>query len=126
MVLLDTSAIIDLGRGNRQLEERINRMEKAGEQIKVPSPAIFELAAGGPARLDEKRRMLLRKMQSVPFNEEHAEAAAIIYRDLREKGSDIGIFDSMIAAVAIKENEPVMTRNVKHFKRIRGIIIEEY
>ena len=73
MVLLDTSALIDLAKGRHKAWKAIQRFEKNQEPIRIPTPAIFEFSAGSPPGLDEKRRKLLDRMHPVAFNEEHAE-----------------------------------------------------
>lgn len=39
---------------------------------------------------------------------------------------EIDAIDSMIAAIALLENEPLLTRNTKHFTRIKGLRVESY
>lgn len=45
---------------------------------------------------------------------------------LIEEGSQIDREDCIIAATAIQENEPVLTRNESHFNRVPNLDVETY
>ncbi|HIH20511.1 TPA: type II toxin-antitoxin system VapC family toxin [Candidatus Micrarchaeota archaeon] len=126
MALMDTSAVIDFGDGVKSAVEIVNRLEREGEAIKVSAITIFELASGNPLGLSEKMRRLLQPMQLIHFNPEHAELGGSIFKKLRLKGLDIGSLDSMIAGVALCENERIVTGNVKHFSRVEGLKVITY
>ncbi|MFH1106456.1 MAG: PIN domain-containing protein [Candidatus Micrarchaeota archaeon] len=125
MALIDTSAVIDLGHGNKKAREAV---ERAGGQyaVKVPAPVIFELSAGNPAGLDERRRRLVGVFAEMPFTAAHAEKAGIVYKQLREKGLEIDAFDAMIAGTALVEGQPVITANARHFSRVEGLQVISY
>ncbi len=123
---MDTSAIIDLGRGDKRAAGAAENAELRGETLFVSAISVFELSAGSPPGIDEKRRRLLEPMRTLPFSQEHAETAGRIYKQLRKNGSDIGAFDAMIAAAAICENEPLITSNKKHFSRVDGLSLIFY
>ena len=126
MALMDTSAIIDLGRGNKRVLEAAAKAEREGERLLACTISVFELSAGSPPGIEEKRRRLLEPMGIVRLTQEHAEAAGKIYKNLRESGSGIGAFDALIAATAICENEPLITANKKHFGRVDGLALVFY
>ena len=52
--------------------------------------------------------------------------AAKIEADLRNNGEIIDVEDIMIAAISINNNETLVTRNKKHFERIKDLKIETY
>lgn len=56
-----------------------------------------------------------------PFNDAVAWRAAEIYRDLRKRGTMIGENDVWIAATALEAGGVLVTRNMKHFREIRGL-----
>lgn len=126
MVVLDTSAVIDLARGNPSLSSKLLEFEKNGVVLRISSITVFELCSGFPPGLEEKRRLLLQKMAVVSFNEAHAESAGKIHSILRRAGQEIGALDAMIAAVALTESEVLLTRNVKHFARVPNLKVQEY
>ena len=125
MAVMDTSALIDLGNGNRRILEAI---EKAGgeHELVIPAPAVFELSAGSPAGLDESRRRLVGIFTVLPFTSAHAEQAGNVFRQLKNKGREIGALDAMIAGMALVEKQPVITANAKHFSRVEGLEVITY
>ncbi len=58
-----------------------------------------------------------------PFNDAVAWRAAVIFNDLRRRGFPTGENDLWIAATAVEADETLVTRNVKHFREIRGLRI---
>lgn len=58
-----------------------------------------------------------------PFNDAVAWRAAVIFNDLRRRGMPTGENDIWIAATAVEAGETLVTRNVKHFREIRGLRI---
>ena len=55
-----------------------------------------------------------------------AEKAGEIHGTLAKGGQGIDNIDAMIAATALLENETVLTRNIKHFSRVKGLRVESY
>ena len=58
------------------------------------------------------------------------DTAAIAYGDIRseleKKGEPIGMNDLIIAATALAEGSVLVTHNVKEFKRVPGLIVEDW
>ena len=123
---MDTSAVIDLGKGKEKILSIIRLLDAKGEELSISSISVFELAAGSPAGIEENRKKLLETFQIIPMSYEQAEKGALIYRKLRDECRDIGAFDSMIAGVALIENEQLITANAKHFERVSGLQIIKY
>ena len=38
----------------------------------------------------------------------------------------IGDFDLIIASIALQQNEKLATRNLKHFNRVPGLLVEQW
>lgn len=123
---MDTSAVIDLGKGREKILSIIRLLDAKGEELSISSITVFELAAGSPAGIEENRKKLIETFQIIPLSPEQAEKGALIYRKLRDEGKDIGTFDSLIAGVALIENEQLITANAKHFERVSGLQILKY
>lgn len=49
-----------------------------------------------------------------------------IFRDLKDRGELIGGNDLWIAAIALRFGMPLVTRNVEHFSRVNGLVVEAY
>lgn len=56
-----------------------------------------------------------------PFNDDVAWRAAEVFADLRRRGVPTGENDLWIAATALTTGQTLVTRNVKHFREIRGL-----
>ena len=55
-----------------------------------------------------------------------AKKAAIIQAELRSKGAEIGHTDTLIAGIAITSNLQLITNNTAHFKRIKGLKLDNW
>jgi tRNA(fMet)-specific endonuclease VapC len=62
----------------------------------------------------------------VPFDETCAAEFGAVASELADRGSPIGEFDALIAAHAIVLEVTLVTNNVKHFNRIRGLKVENW
>jgi predicted nucleic acid-binding protein len=60
----------------------------------------------------------------LPFDLEAARAHARIAAELFASGETIGQHDLMIAAAALARGYAVLTHNVRHFERVRGLVVE--
>jgi predicted nucleic acid-binding protein len=122
-ICVDTDVIIDhlRGRGPGVLifENIVKNKKPATTQINK-----FELLCG--IRQEKEIKIIqdcLSGFEILPFDDIAASESAKIYRDLKSKGSLIGIRDIMIAGVAKFHKLPVATNNIKDFKRINGLRI---
>ena len=55
-----------------------------------------------------------------------AKTAATIKAELRKKGTEIGHTDTLIAGIAITSELQLITNNMKHFKHIKGLKIDNW
>lgn len=74
----------------------------------------------------KKAQPALDPYKIVSFDDQIARAAATIRRDLRTRGQLIADFDICIAATAIQMGQPLVTRNISHFKRIKNLAVIDY
>ena len=85
----------------------------------VSSVTRAELFAGRNA--DEKGvRVLLSSMTELSVDQAVAERAGRIRRT-----TGIGLADALIAATALEHRLVLVTRNVRHFERIRGLRLRQ-
>jgi tRNA(fMet)-specific endonuclease VapC len=132
MACLDTNFIIDIIKGKISIET-LNKLED--NSLSIASPSIVEIIRGLHLKStsqnikhneEEKIENILNSLNILQLNKENAKAAGKIQAQLVNKGEDIGIMDIMIAAIAITNNEILITRNKKHFEKIEGLKIETY
>ena len=63
----------------------------------------------------------LAPFRSLPFDDRAAERCGEVIAQLERSGRPIGQSDCMIAAIALAEDLTVITRNQRHFRRVRGL-----
>lgn len=131
MVCLDTSFVIDLLRKNGKVDKFIEKFDSTGEQIYVPSPVIVELISGANLKQNKERetneiKSFLATTFVLPLDEQSAIRAGEIEAELEKAGEIIDTEDIMIAAIALQNEEKLITRNAKHFERIEKLEIEGY
>ena len=69
---------------------------------------------------------LLRDLPILPYDVDSAFQIARISTALRKRGESIGIKDEFIAGMAVRYGEPLVTRNLSHFARIPGLVVETW
>jgi tRNA(fMet)-specific endonuclease VapC len=83
-------------------------------------------SATGSILWERIRRDVLRRVKILPLGEDEASRAGEILADLELRGASVGIEDVMIGATALVGGLVVVTRNVKHLGRIRGLVVENW
>jgi len=113
-LILDTSVLVDLLRGDRTVQERIKACEEAGERLRTTVITAFELYFGAyrSSRAEENLalvRSLLNGLEVLVFDREAGETAARIMADLMERGEPLDVRDVFIAAIAIRKGDRLAT-----------------
>lgn len=121
LVFADTDVIIDFFNGVEPMASLVEDLIIA-RRLRLSAVAVFELKAGviGSRRMQAIDR-LLKVVPTEPFGAPEATLAASQYTTLKQKGRAIGNGDLMIAATCLQANAPLLTRNLKHFKRVDGL-----
>jgi tRNA(fMet)-specific endonuclease VapC len=131
-ILLDSNVCIAIMRGRpAMVRERALRSEAEGLRIFVSSVAVFELWFGVASsdRPEENTRRLaafLATIASIPFDDDDSRVAGAIRADLRRRGLEIGPYDCLIAAQAVRRNYLLVTANVREFSRVAGLRWENW
>ena len=92
---------------------------------------LYELAyeaarSQAPPELKARLEALLRSLPILPFGEADARAAARIRADLETVGKPIGPHDVLIAATALAHRATLVTRNLREFRRVKGLRVEDW
>ena len=129
MVCLDTSFVIDLLKGKKEVKEIKDKIDSTDELISIPSPVIMELISG--AYLSDKVKLekekivkFLIKTKVIDFDNKSAFLAGEIEAKLIKNGETIETKDIMIASICIENDETLITRNKKHFENIPDLKFE--
>ena len=129
MVWLDTSFLVDFLKGKVNFSELTDELERGGVAF-IPAPALMELWLGAllskvPEEEKERIRTTLAYFPILPLDEETAKESAEIESELLKKGQIIQTEDIMIAGIARKNNESLLTRD-SDFTRISGLKVLTY
>lgn len=127
----DTTFIIDLIDGLPAAVEKLRILQEQQKPLFVTTPTIFELWTGVALsdRLERekiKARQILESQFILDLNQKSAEEAGIINGTLISEGQRIDPEDCLIAGIARNHRDTILTRNIKHFERIKGVKVEEY
>jgi tRNA(fMet)-specific endonuclease VapC len=121
--MLDTDNVSFALRGEGRVAATI--LEHRPSELCISSITLAELRFGAErrksAKLDRAIAVFVGNVAVMPFDAECALTFGRIAADLAEKGAPIGEFDVLIAAHAMTLDVTLVTANVKHFKRVRGL-----
>lgn len=129
MYALDTNSLIYFFKGMGRVGARL--LSARTGQIAVPSVVLFELETGlaKSASAAHRRRQLdelLRTVRLLPFAATEAREAAGARASLERAGQQIGPFDVLIAGTALAHRATLVTRNVREFSRVPGLVVEDW
>ena len=121
MYVLDTNTLIYFFKGKGRVADHLFLIPP--KDIGIPSIVLFELEVGiAKSEYPVKRREQLKSITDIvnilPFGYKEAKTAANIRAKLEKKGTPIGPYDILIAAVAVSTGSTLVTHNTKEFKRI--------
>jgi len=135
VIILDTATCIDYLNGNKNLKKVLLKQE---DLIHITAISIYEINIGlerTKRKISENRYKQLYKiwlefisgMEIFALGFKEAKKAAEIYDNLESKGLRIDDNDVLIAGIMISNGiKKIITKNVKHFKRIQNIEIVSY
>ncbi|MGH9422945.1 MAG: PIN domain-containing protein [Thermoanaerobaculia bacterium] len=130
--LLDTNVLSEVIRKipNRGVLERLG---KVTPRDAVTSAVCVAELRHGAARVAHGARLweritseILSRVDILPLGEAEAIRAGDLLAALEAQGEPIGVEDVWIGATALEHRLTVVTRNLKHFRRIRGLISESW
>lgn len=130
-MIQDTTFLIDLLNGDDDALELLRMAERESRPEKVSAVTVLEFHEGiaQSSKPAEERRAVLSVLDSktvVPADAAVARRAGEISGDLAAGGRRIDREDCVVAATALQEGEPVVTRNVDHFERVDGVEVRSY
>jgi len=128
--ILDTNACIELIRGRPQ--RVLTRLRQcAPGSVGISSITLAELYYG-VARSSNPQRNLLALTQFcapiaiLPFDDGAAAVYGTVRQSLEQKGLPAGPLDTLIAAHSISEGATLVTDNVRKFRHIGGLNVENW
>ena len=128
MKLLDTSFLIDLLRGNPNVQRVINEKDI----FLTTQINMYEVLTGLLYLKSSEEKILVAKemfdsIRVLPLEDFGVIKAAEICANLTRKGEKIEDCDCLTAGITLSKGiNIIVTKNVKHFEKIKGIKVETY
>ncbi|MES2981486.1 MAG: type II toxin-antitoxin system VapC family toxin [Verrucomicrobiota bacterium] len=129
--ILDTNVCIDVLRGRKNVVERLASCRPQDCFISVITEfELFQGADRAPAerRQEERGKVahFVSSLEILSFDSACARIAGRINAELINKGTPISITDVFIAATGLRHQWTVVTNNMKDFRRIDGLEMEDW
>ena len=130
-MILDTDFIINLLRNDIGAKNKLQQLIADSRPLIIAAPTLFELYGGierssKPEQEKKKVITVLQTMTIFSLDEQSSIKAGEIDGSLLNKGITIDPVDSMIAGIALRNGETILTRNLKHFSKIPTLKVETY
>lgn len=128
-VLVDTNLCVFAMKGNERVLERLLAHAPSAIGISIVTEAELRLGAEKSARRADTLSRLeafLAPLNRLAFGHEDSLAYARVRADLERKGTPIGPLDTMIASQAVARGLVLATNNVREFRRVRGLDLEDW
>lgn len=121
MILLDSSALIELFRKKDKEKTLFYNLAKNNEALYISSITYYEIGIGNRKVHFDYWEKLCENLQILAFDKDCSGTAIAIYLDLLKDNKMIDLADILIGATALTHNMPIATLNEKHFRRITGL-----
>ncbi len=128
--LLDTNTCIYfLNRASEKVVQQFKELSPS--QIKLPSITVAELYYGAEkskfkAKNREKVKRFVSTFEIISFDEKVCTAYAKIRHSLERLGTPVGPMDLLISSIGLAYNFTVVTNNIKEFKRVKGLKLQNW
>lgn len=130
MICLDSDCIIDFLKGKR---EAVQAVAKYKDELATTEINAFEVYFGiyqKPIMSEKEEKSanyLFSSIQVLAFDEDCSKSGAKILTSLIKEGKMIDQNDALIAAILSKNRvNSIMTKNEKHYSRIKGLNVISY
>ncbi len=125
MIVADTDMLIDFLAGRDPGAECV-ALELAHGLLWTTTVTRFELLCGARnTRQENTIRQLLEAVPALPLDQQAADLAARVRRNLQKSGEPIGMADNLIAGIVLSQDATLLTRNRRHFERVSGLRLAE-
>jgi tRNA(fMet)-specific endonuclease VapC len=130
MIGIDSSALIDLAKNNKNIQELLSNIDD-----KIVSTLInyFEIVVGidmeNQKHIQQKIYFdeLFNSITLFHLDKSSSEISSNIYWKLKKSGNMLDKFDCMTAGIFLANGvNKIITRNVKHFEKIPGLKVLSY
>lgn len=120
MYLLDNSVAIELMNAGKRSESALSFI---GDKEAAVTPFTVHEIIVGLENEDEKYINFLNEVAVLDYDKQCAEISGKIRKEMKKQGNIIGILDTLIASIAIRNNITLVTFD-KGFSRVKGLRVE--
>jgi len=127
--LLDTNTVsFHIRESSASLRRRLRRVEASQVALSVITEMEirYGLARNPKLRIADLIEEFLVGITILPLDSGVAGTYALVRAQLESKGKSIGPLDLMIGAHALSLDATLVTNNVKEFRRIRGLRVQDW
>ena len=130
--LLDTNALSELVGNPRGPVARESRLKALDQKTRILTSIIvacemrYGVAKKGSPILEERVDLMLTALEVAPLTQGVEAKYAALRVDLERRGQTIGANDMLIAAHALELDAVLVTDNVREFKRVKGLRVENW
>jgi tRNA(fMet)-specific endonuclease VapC len=129
-MILDSTFLVDFERecARRKSGPATKFLEaRPEEELCITFTIAGELAAGESMGRDRaKWESFIQPFRFFGYNDEVAWRFGEVFRELRQKETHIGANDMWIAATALANGQPLVTRNAEEFRRVPSLEVMSY
>ena len=129
MKCFDSDILVAILRGDRTALPFVEKQDAEGRPS-TTSINAFEILFGAKKSRNhqniEATRTLLAKLAIFPFDENASEIASDVFSTLSNTGQQIELPDLLSASIALAHGATFVTRNTKHFSRIKELTLEQW
>ena len=128
--LLGTCVLSDFARGESSTVTRLKEIPPT--DLAISTVTEMEIAYGLRLNPSSARRVrpimdaLLSAMVALPYDSASARATGELRAKLKREGRPIGAYDALIAGTALAQDLILVTSNLREFRRIPGLRIEDW
>jgi len=127
--LIDTDIIIYSIKGNEVVHKNFLKYQNYPKSISIVTYGELLFGAKKSQNIDKNLAVVYRIKELFPvigIDKPIIETFSGIKLSLRKEGTPIDDMDLLIASTALTMNLTVVTNNEKHFKKIKGLKIENW
>jgi tRNA(fMet)-specific endonuclease VapC len=128
--LIDTDTLSEFLRGKSNVLSKMDEYLREYGFISLSIITYYEILNGLYYKDARKQLVKFEEFTElnkvIPLTVPMAKAAAFIQAELRKKGNEIGHTDTLIAGIAMISDLQMVTNNTNHFKRIKGLDIDNW
>lgn len=128
MDVIDSDVCVDLLRGEKAAMDAVGPLEDGDGPLRLTAVTVHELLEGAHRAADaaeavERVGRSLLGFDVLPYDEECAVLGGRLAGAVGRSRRPIGDLDTMIAATALHHGGTLVTRNVRHFRRVEGLVL---